>query len=686
MCRSIHRQHSVRRAYAAALLAAFVPFAALQAAETAPEVEVTASRLGDGIVGASVTVITAEEIQRSPATTLQDLLARQPGIQVQNLYGQVNGACDVVDMRGFGASASSNTLILVNGRRLNDLDSAGVDFANIPRDALERIEIVRGNAATVLYGNGAVGGAINFVTKTGAKLPSSYAADAAVGSYGYREGNVSVTQRVGAYSVSLYGNYIDSKAYRENNELHQGNVMAEVRHTGEKGDLYLNVSADDQDLGLPGARRVTLSGSLVSGDPRGTGTPFDFADKQGLNLTLGGTRMLGEAWELVLDGGVRHKEQQSGFFSAFGAANDTYTDTRLTTWSLTPRVNWDHALAGASGRAIVGVDLTYARYLSDRMVHEFDPPNHHYDLTQRVVGVYAQERLTVVPGTELSLGARVEHMDLVARDRFDAKAPGVSGGLVAALPYDDRDTPWALHAGLEQRVFEPLTLFGRAGRSMRLPNVEERVGTTGFGIPATFALKTQTSRDVEAGARLKWQGLDLQASGYVMHLENEIHFSSATFTNINLDPTRRHGAEGLASYRVLDELTLRGALAYTRAEFRGGTNRGREVPLVSRWSSSLGAGWDIWGKYAVLDVDWRYLGSRRLDNDQRNFQPRIPGHQLVDLRLGGRVEFLDWSFSVQNLFDKDYFNYGIASATTYGTYNAFPMPGRTYMGRLGVRF
>jgi iron complex outermembrane receptor protein len=58
-----------------------------------PETRVTASRLGEGVTGASTTVITAEDIERSPAQTLQDLLSTQPGIQVQNLYGGVNGTC-----------------------------------------------------------------------------------------------------------------------------------------------------------------------------------------------------------------------------------------------------------------------------------------------------------------------------------------------------------------------------------------------------------------------------------------------------------------------------------------------------------------------------------------------------------------------------------------------------------------
>src|SRR5262245_60216708 len=93
-----------------------------------PEISVTSSRVGGGIVGASNTVITAEDIERSPAQTLPEILSREPGIQVTNLFGGVNGARSVVDMRGFGAAATSNTLVLINGRRVTDLDIVGYDL------------------------------------------------------------------------------------------------------------------------------------------------------------------------------------------------------------------------------------------------------------------------------------------------------------------------------------------------------------------------------------------------------------------------------------------------------------------------------------------------------------------------------------------------------------------------------
>lgn len=656
-------------------------------------INIYASRLFPAITGSSTTIVSAEDIGRSPSRTVQEVLATVPGVQLQNLYGGVNGAGSVVDVRGFGAFASANTLVLINGRRLNDLDLAGVDLSTIPLQSIERIEVTRGNSGAVLYGDNAVGGVINIVTKTGTGRPPSFRAEAGLGSFNSAEGNVSATANFGPIATALFANGIASDGYRVNNHLSQANIVGDIQYATPGFSAFLNLSADDQRLGLPGGRLVTLTTSELVTDRRGAATPFDHAEKRGLNATTGFTMTLWEGVELTVDGGVRDKQQLGSFFGGLPLSpfSGRYVDSTLQTWSLTPRFNINHLLFGLKSNIRTGIDYYDATYNSQRSQFEGLAPIHVYDLNQRSTAGYWQHTVGILPTTDISYGGRIQSTSLDARDRYDPTAPFAFD--VQAFPLKTNETQHALHVGFEHRFTDTVAIFGRAARAFRTPNVDERLVTgPGFdfgcfcALPQNFQLQTQTSHDLEGGVRINAGPLALQASVYDMHLKNEIHFDPVNFFNYNLDPTHRYGAETQATLVINNDFRLKGSAAITRAVFEDGPFTGNDVPLVSRYSGSFGFSWNVWQRYLVLDAMLRAWSSRRFDNDQRNFQPEIPADATIDVKLGGEVQKLFWSFAINNLLDAKYYDYGIASATTFGRFNAYPLPGRTFVVKAGVTF
>ncbi|UPK04590.1 TonB-dependent receptor [Bradyrhizobium sp. 170] len=651
-----------------------------------------------GIVGTASTVITAEEIAHSPAQTLQEIIAQTPGVQLTSLYGGVNGAKTSVDLRGFGAFATSNTLVLINGRRLNDIDMAGVDLSTIPRDSIERIEITRGNSGAVLYGDNAVGGVINIVLKNGVSGPPvAMRAEAGVGSFNQRMASVSTALNSGPWSTSFYGNAIKSDGYRVNNALDQRNGVGNLNYTTPDLKAFLTVTGDDQKLGFPGGRTVDPSiglNQLVT-DRRGTNTPFDYGNQQGASATAGFTKTLWDGAELIVDGGVRDKKTQSGFFGAipfaspFPSFSSTYNDASLQTWSITPRLSIKNSILGVPSQILTGIDYYDATFRQDRGAFKGLAPTHIYDLSQQTLAGYWQHTVGLLPTTDFSYGARIQNTSLSARDRFDANAPGCAMFFNCsdqASPLDSNETQYALHVGLEHRLNNTFSVFGRAARAFRTPTVDERVSSGPFFVPGTFQLKTQTSHDIEGGFRVKAGAFQMQSSIYGMDLENEIHFIPALFFNVNLGPTRRYGSETSASLRVSDNLSLRAGAAYTRAVFREGPFAGNDVPLVSRYTAMGGVTWNIWQNYLVFDATLRAWSERIMDNDQANTQRRIPADATVDLKLSGAYEHFFWSLSVNNLFDAQYYDYAIASSFTPGRFSAYPLPGRTYMVKVGATF
>ncbi|MGO3927511.1 TonB-dependent receptor [Rhodopseudomonas pseudopalustris] len=679
---------------ASSLLATAAP--ALAQNNALPTINVTASRLYQGIVGASTTVITADDIAHSPAQTVQDVIAQTSGVQSTSLYGGVNGTGSSIDLRGFGATATSNTLFLVNGRRLNDLDLQGVDLSSIPLQSIERIEITRGGSGAVLYGDNAVGGVINIVTKTGAGgPPATFRVEGGFGSFNQRLAAVSAAYNSGPWSTSAFANGVRSDGYRANNALEQNNALGELRYSTPDLSAFLNISGDNQHLGLPGSRIVdpSIGVNQLQTDRRGTNTPFNYADKQGVNVTAGFTKSLWDGAELIVDGGVRDKRQQAGYFGdvPLSSFNASSFDAHLQTWSITPRLSIKNSMFGLPSKILTGLDYYDATYDSDRGQYRSTPPVHVYNLSQKTMAGYWQQTVGLLPTTDFSYGGRLQGVKIEATDRLNPAAPGYFGD-AQALPLSSTETQHALHVGLEHRFNDVFSVFARAARAFRTPNVDERVASGPSydpffnAIPGTFNLKTQTSVDFEGGFRVKSGPFEMQTSAYNMNLTNEIRYDPVNFYNTNLDPTRRYGGETSASLRISDTLLLRGGGAYTRATFREGPFEGNDVPLVSRYTANAGVTWNVWQKYVVFDATARAWSNRFMDSDNSNRQTKIPANATVDIKLSGELDHFFWSLSVINLFNAQYYDYAVASSFTPGRYGAYPLPGRTYLVKAGVTF
>ncbi|MGD2083306.1 MAG: TonB-dependent receptor plug domain-containing protein, partial [Chromatiales bacterium] len=164
---------------------------------------------------AGISVIDRAQIERSGARTLTELLQGEAGIHTADLYG--DGVTTTLDMRGFGQTAGSNTLVLVDGRRLNNnSDIAPPALTDIDLDEVERVEILRGSAG-VLYGNQAVGGVVHVVTRRPQRSGASVRVEG--GSYrGRRMAARASLRDASGLSARVWASRRRSDNYRERNE------------------------------------------------------------------------------------------------------------------------------------------------------------------------------------------------------------------------------------------------------------------------------------------------------------------------------------------------------------------------------------------------------------------------------------------------------------------------------------
>ena len=173
-------------------LTATLPFAvqaqtASDDADDLDEVIVTATRTAvttDATL-AAVEVIDRDAIQRSQATSLNELLRGRAGINISNQGGA--GKLTSLFLRG---AESDHVLVLVDGVRVGSATSGQAAFQDLPVAMIDRIEIVRGPRSS-LYGSDAIGGVIQIFTRRD-KGPAQFRFHVGAGSNGYREGGLGV--------------------------------------------------------------------------------------------------------------------------------------------------------------------------------------------------------------------------------------------------------------------------------------------------------------------------------------------------------------------------------------------------------------------------------------------------------------------------------------------------------------
>ena len=679
------------------MLAALLPFAVYSScpsADTGPDeaaVVVSATRFSDSLIRMpmSVTVIDGEHIRRSAASTLPELLGQQAGVSMLDLNGN-NGATATVDIRGFGATAGQNTLILVNGRRLTDMDQATVNWPAIPLATIERVEILRGSGA-VQFGDGAGGGVINIVTRSPASAADSGSVSAAAGSYNTRQTSVAMNRAADGFGLAINASNHESDGFRANNHSRQTSAgLAAERDYGD-GSLRLGLDVSWLTMRMPGFRQVEPAAGRddLATDRRGTSTPDDDSARRGTQFAFDWRHRFGFG-ELALD--VTHRTRDQWIYSSarqFARSSDLVLD------SVSPRLRVSHALFGGKGSLIVGLDWQDWDYTANDAVSMGlqGQPYSTVKAGQRNLGVYAQESVDFDDRLSALVGLRRERQRLSAVNTVDLTATCPFGFCPTAAPADaTRNTETAWEFGLRYRLNGDWAVFGKVARAFRFGNIDEAYETDpAFNNQFQF-LRPQTSRGVEAGAQWRVARAGAKLTVFQNDVRDEIHLDAFTngIGNTNLPPSRRRGLEVDGDWQATASLRLAGSYTFVDAKFLEGVFpgtfgllnnviAGKSVPLVPRHKLNLSLSWQVQADTRV-DVSIAHVGHQYMDNDEANdFWTQIPAYTVANLKLEHRVGKLTLGFAINNLFDEKYYGYAVKSQFAATRFNAYPMPERNYL-------
>jgi iron complex outermembrane receptor protein len=186
--------------------------------------------------GAAIFVITAEDIRRSGALNVPDVLRMVPGVDVAQLDANIW----VITIRGFSDRFADKVLVLIDGRTAYTPTSSGVywDQQDVPLEDVERIEVIRGPGGTI-WGANAVNGVISITTKVAKATPGGLIS-ATAGSQESTEGLLQYGRnigKIGAYRV--FGKYFGTGSQRLPDDT-PGVDGWHLLHGGFRSDLSIS--------------------------------------------------------------------------------------------------------------------------------------------------------------------------------------------------------------------------------------------------------------------------------------------------------------------------------------------------------------------------------------------------------------------------------------------------------------
>lgn len=634
-----------------ALVAAFPVLAQSQATPTLNDVVVTATRFPESAASLpfGVSVITADEIQASGVNSVNEAVMKLLG--VPGRLDTSGGNNYTLDLRGFGETANSNQVVIVDGLRMNEGDLSAAGLAHISIDSVERIEVLRGTGS-VLYGEGATGGVIVVTTKAGmgVKRVNSAQLYAATGSNGLQDARANVVLASGGFSLDVAADDRRSDGHRENFSSASNGLNMTSQWSNDWLRVGVRVGQNSLNSGLPGS----LSANEYATDPQQANVASK-TDKVQIKKDNAGIFVEANVggWQLAADANQRTKK----YLSYYGAYPYGY-DVDASNYSARAR----HDIKGGIGENSLIVGHDNGTWKSKSTTSQNATVSRADSLAY-----YIKDDFTLSSTkTRLSLGLRTEKMK---------KSIGV------VLPLSNTQSAWEL--GLSQPVANNLLVYGRVGNSFRLANLDEMNGAV-----ANTVLLPQTSRDVELGGRWAGGANQVELRFYRSVLNNEIGLDPTIpnpgkfwSPNVNFDPTQRQGLELEAKHALRKSLDFRLNAALREAKFTAGAHAGKDMALVPNQTIALHADWrPVAGHSLNAGVNW--VSSQNADFDNTC---KIPAYTTVDARYAYQFRNAEFALGVANLMDEKYYTqaYGCAAGVTTSIY---PEAGRSFTASLRVKF
>jgi len=653
-------------------------------ARSVGEVTAVATRSDRGVLetAGNVTVIDREAIEESGARNLPELLRREAGIYVTNTTTHRAGY--IVESRGFnnGSGGGSSLLVMMDGRRLNEAESSIPAWELLALDQIERIEILRG-PASALYGDNAMGGVIEIVTR-GGEGPTRATATGRLGKHRTKEGSLVAGTSAGPLSLSAFVDHFQSDGYRDQSEFRirefQGRADLAL---GDRASVSIRGGYSSDDRHPPGA----LSEAEVNDDRRQV-APTSVGSEAGVRNRFVDGVLRATPWEgviLSLQGYYTRRSDDSLAPDFTGAFSRDFETEAI---GVNSKGQVDFELLGRPARTVAGLDLL--REDRDGTDLYVVPALVLSDFRRRgrkdTLGVYVQQEVELTDRLLLSGGVRHDRASYDLRD--------IENVFVTKSETEPTHALWSPRASLLYRVTDAASLYASYSRGFRFPNLSDTAGVFG----PSGRIEPQRSHAYEIGAKHRSRRVRASFALYRMDVTDEILVDSELggflgfpgVLTVNVDRVRHQGVESSWSVDPLEWIELHGAYTWDDTRIRRDSLSGldgKRVPITPEHRGNLGFLLRLPFELET-GMDLQLVGRRYGVNDFAHRFEKLSSFHRWDLHAAWRPRYgehleLTLAIDFQNLTAREYSEWG-GRRTFANELGFFPSPEREYVGTFAV--
>jgi outer membrane receptor protein involved in Fe transport len=656
-------------------------------AEKLDEIVVTATRQSQSLrdYAGSASVVGASDVGLVGPTHHSEILNRVPGAMIQRNSGQESlTAIRSPVLSGPGSCGSF--LFLENSVPIRPVGFCNVnEMFELNFEQASSIEVLRGPVG-VVYGSGAVHGAINVLRPAPAAVSPGVALE--IGSDEFYRARGSFSQLGTNTDFAASAMATSDGGWREDAGLDEQKVNASLLHRADDSTFSLDLSATNlgqETAGFIEGENAYRDQSIAESNSN----PEAYRDAYSVRLVGGYATTLSDSVGLTVRPYYRHSRMD--FIQHF-LIGKPYEDNGQDSLGVLTAVDMR---AFANTQLLAGLDLELAqgflKQTQNGPATDGAPPaniirpagkQYDYEVDSSVIAAYLQATQPLGK-LQLTGGVRVEYIEydydnrMIAGNTREDGTSCAAAGCVYSRPGDRKDdfTNVTSRVGASYALTNDHSLYASIARGYRAPDTSEMYRLQRQQSIAD--LDPERIDSVELGARGTVGPVRYSVAAFVMEKDNII-FRDANAFNVSNGTTDHEGIEYELAWSPLDVLTLAAAGTYAEHTYDfnavEGTEAiiaGRDVDTAPHHIHSARIDWRFLPD-AHAELEWQSVGRYYVDASN---QHEYGGHDLLNLRLGYRLlDRWNTTLRVNNLTDREYAD---RADFAFGNYRYFPGRGRS---------